>query len=106
MNSMSTNSSLGNCLMILATLSSGQICLPYDVGSYFSPKIAATYNIDKDLSSWQDEAFAVSSGYTILNEDSERLQIIINFSKKLIEKSANLDSEYVDIVNDNFWSLI
>ena len=55
---------------------------------------------------WKDGAFSFSSGYKIIDEDSERLQIIINFSKRLIEKSVNIDSEFVDIVNDNFWNLI
>ena len=45
-----------------------------------------------------------------LREDIQKnenyYEIIINFSKYLVEKSKNIDSEFVDIVNDHFWDLI
>ena len=36
----------------------------------------------------------------------EKLQTIIDFSKKVLQNTKDIDSEFVDIVNDNFWELI
>lgn len=41
-----------------------------------------------------------------LNEDKEKLQTIIDFSNKVLQNTKNIDSEFVKIVNDNFWELI
>lgn len=36
----------------------------------------------------------------------EKEKIIIDFSQKLINNMIDIDSEYVEIVNNNFWDLL
>jgi hypothetical protein len=38
-----------------------------------------------------------------MNED---IEILIDFVKFLIDNSKDIDPEFVDIVNNNFWDLI
>jgi hypothetical protein len=42
----------------------------------------------------------------LTEEDSEKIQIITDFTKNLIEKSVDIDGEFTDIVNDNFLEII
>ncbi len=44
--------------------------------------------------------------YQLQDESMEKLQTIIDFSKKVLQNTKDIDSEFVDIVNDNFWELI
>jgi len=33
-------------------------------------------------------------------------EIILNVTKNIIENSSEIDSEFVDIVNEHFWELV
>lgn len=44
--------------------------------------------------------------YSASISDESQLQIIINVSKHLIMNSKNIDNEFVEIVNKNFWDLV
>jgi len=38
--------------------------------------------------------------------DDEKKKTMISFTNDLLKNSKDIDSEFVDIVNDNFWDLI
>jgi hypothetical protein len=103
---MGTNSnSTLTSLILLATISTSVVCLPYDTDSLI-PRTNANYVCYADVSDWKDSAFNQSGDYNLQFNHSSKIQTIIEFSKKLVENSVDIDQEYVDIVNDNFWDLI
>jgi hypothetical protein len=103
---MGTNSynSLAN-FVILATISSSVLSLSYDSDSLI-PKMNHNYNHQNNIADWKDNAFNLSSDYQIQNESLVKIQTIVEFSKKVLSNTKDIDSEYVDIVNENFWELI
>ena len=102
-----TNTSLTK-LFLFTTLSTSVISLPYDNAESLIPEINPNYENHMSLtdSDWRDNAFNNSTDYTLQTENSDKIDTIIGFSKKVIENSIDIDSEYVDIVNENFWDLI
>lgn len=100
-----SNSSLSN-LVMLATLSSSVISLSYDDSSNLLPEVEVQYQHHFNVADWKENAFNVSSDYTIQDEYAEKVQAIIGFSKKVLDNSTDLDSEYLEIVNENFWDLV
>lgn len=40
------------------------------------------------------------------DEDAIKMNALISITMNLLENSTNIESEFVDIVNDNFWDLI
>lgn len=99
-----SNSSLSN-LLVLAALSSTVICLPYESYSLI-PEVRYSYQYHVNIADWKDTAFNLSADYKIQDENSSKIETIVAFSKKIIGNSIDIDSEFVDIVNDNFWDLI
>lgn len=100
-----SNSSITS-LFLITSISTGILSLQHENYNIFNSNVELTYNQTPNIADWKDKAFNNSTDYTFLNEDNERIQTIINFSKKVIEKSTDLESEYVDFVNENFWDLI
>jgi len=68
--------------------------------SKYGPDLYPKYYED-----WNHNAFK-SDNYNFNYEDSEKINTIITFAKNLLENSKNIESDFVDIVNDNFWDLI
>lgn len=101
----SSNSSLTN-LVVLAALSSTVVSLSYDDSTSLIPEVKPEYESHVNLSDWKDGAFNISTDYTIQDDYTEKIQSILNFSKKILDNSKDLDSEYVDIVNENFWDIV
>ena len=94
-------------LVLLATVSSSSVLsLPYDSASLI-PSLTASYKCNESILDWKDRAFNTTTDYHYSsNEYIVKAQVIIEFSRKVIENSVEIDEEFVDIVNDNFWELI
>ena len=99
-----TYNSLAN-IVLLATISSSVISLSYDSDNLI-PKMNHNYSFQNNIADWKDFAFNQSVEYQLQDESMEKLQTIIDFSKKVLQNTKDIDSEFVDIVNDNFWELI
>jgi hypothetical protein len=100
-----SNSTLTN-LMLLATISSSVISLSYDSPDSLMPMHEATYTHMINIAEWKDNAFNTLPDYSLPNEEQEKIQTIIGFSHQVLSNSTDIESEYVDIVNENFWDLI
>ena len=100
-----SNSSLSN-LIVLATLSSSVVSLPYEDFTSPIPDSKTDYSRQMMSGDWKDNAFVESTDYSIKNDVAERIQTILNFSKNVSYNSKDLDSEFIDIVNEHFWELI
>lgn len=100
-----SNTSLSN-LVILATLSSSVVSLNHETESYLTPHAKAKFEHYVNIADWKDKAFNESYNYSFHNEDVEKINIMTSFTQNLLENSKNIESEFVDIVNDNFWDLI
>ncbi len=103
-----TNVTIKN-LLLLATATFGT-----SVASSQSPENAEDlipergfkYEKPSSLSDWRDNAFNDLSDYSFKIDYQEKIQTILDFSKKIIRNSVDIDSEFVDIVNEDFWELI
>jgi hypothetical protein len=100
-----SNTSLPN-LIVLATLSSSVMNLSHEIESYLTPMHMATFEHHANIADWKDNAFNPSVDYSFHNENVEKINAMITFTKNLLENSKDIESEFVDIVNDNFWDLI
>lgn len=100
-----TNTSLSN-LVILATLSSSVVSLSHESESYLTPQYEAKFEHHVNIADWKDNAFNSSFDYSFHNEDVEKINTMVSLTKNLLENSKDIESEFVDIVNDNFWDLI
>lgn len=47
-----------------------------------------------------------SDSLKIIDDDEVKLRTLLNFANKFAENQKNIDSEIVDLVNDNFWDLV
>jgi hypothetical protein len=92
-------------IMLIASLSSSVLSLPYELSENL-PAIKPGYSHINDIAGWKEMAFNTPSDYSIINSDAERIQVIVDFSKNIIENSVDIDNEFVEIVNENFWDLI
>ncbi|MCK9450847.1 MAG: hypothetical protein M0Q90_04090 [Bacteroidales bacterium] len=102
---MLTNTALSN-LVVLATLSSSVVSLNSETESCITPQHEVTFEYQVEIANWRDKAFNHSSDYSFHNEDVEKINTLISFTQNLLENSKDIESEYVDIVNANFWDLI
>lgn len=100
-----TNTSLSN-LVVLATLSSSVVSTSLEAESYLAPMCEANFDYHIHIAEWRDNAFNKSHDYTFHDEDVDKINTMISFTKNLLENSRDIESEFVDIVNDNFWDLI
>jgi hypothetical protein len=100
-----TNTSPSN-LIIQETLSSSVVRLEYESESYFIPQIGTNLEYPEEIAEWKDRAFNESDYYNFQDEDVAKIDTLISFTKNLLENSIDIENEFVDIVNDNFWDLI
>lgn len=100
-----SNSSFAN-LILLATISTSVISLPYESKDSLLTNHEVNYNHMKSIAEWKDSAFNALPDYSTQKEDESKIQTIIGFSHKVLSESTDIDSEFVDIVNDNFWDLV
>lgn len=101
-----TNTLLSN-LKLTTPLSSSVSNMNLGTENYPTLQIPPKSEYSEDISSsWRDEAFNMSDIYNFHNEDNEKINTIVSFTQNLLENSQDIESEFVDIVNDNFWDLI
>jgi hypothetical protein len=92
---MGTATTLKGVFLLAALGASNTIApLPYQYNPIYASVIGKYYEI-KEL----------NENYRPFQEESQ-LEIIVNVSKHLIKNSKNIESEFVEIVNNNFWDLV
>ena len=99
-----SNSTLGNFLLLTA-ISASTIYIDQpenDLNMRINEK--GNYKLSEEFIGMEG-GNSSSRTYNSLN-DVDNLNTIIDFTEKIIQNSKDLDQEYVNIVNDNFWDLI
>ena len=104
--SNTTNSSITSSVIILATVSTSVLTLSYEEDRLTA--LSKLGHDDKNLLVVKSNPYyeEVKGDYLIDHDSSYKESTIVEFSKKLIDNSLDIDSEFVDIVNENFWDLI
>lgn len=88
----------------MTALSSAIIPLNYEWFDKIDPSIEVPFSYVPDKT-WNYNSISNEDIY--LNSiENERLKIVMNFSQDLINNSTELDYEFVEIVNNNFWDLL
>ncbi|NEW79844.1 MAG: hypothetical protein GZ086_10565 [Gelidibacter sp.] len=91
-------------LVLMTAISSAIVPLNYESYDKITPTVEAIYNSAPDRA-WQYNSISIGGNYVNVLEN-EKLEIVLNFSQDLISNSTELDIEFVEIVNDNFWNLL
>ncbi len=92
-------------LILLVTLSTSVLSLSYDAPDIL-PKEEINYSYEIAMPDLKDSAFNEIPSLSLNNDTYGEINTIVEFSKKLISNSIDIDSEFVDIVNEHFWDLI
>lgn len=87
-------------------MSSSVLNIDYLTGNLFPQKTFTGFHMQSELSDWKDLAFNFSTQYTILDDETEKINVMFQFSRKLMVSSIDLDSDIVDMVNKKFWDLL
>jgi hypothetical protein len=102
-----TNTTFGFLLFhYLWSKSSTVTDLPYDENPVYNLSTYGNYDVKKDIVDWDGKNAYKISDYDYINAEENRIDIIFNFAQKLIQNSKDIDSEFVEIVNNHFWDLI
>ncbi|SFD87182.1 hypothetical protein [Thermophagus xiamenensis] len=99
------NTSLSN-LAIWATFSSSVVSISLEGESYLTPQFDVKFEHHVNIADWKDNAFNQSFDYSFHNEEIEKINTIISFTRNLLKNSKDIDNEFVEIVSSNFWDLI
>jgi len=101
----SSNSTLS--ILFFASVASATVTpLPYDINPVHTSYENIPYNVKKELSEWTIENMSSFSHFDLSYAEQEKLDTILEFTQKLISDSKDIDSEFVEIVNEHFWDLI
>ncbi len=91
-------------LVLFATINTSTICVPFD--SNMLPTCIPKYDPPNQINNWRELSLNNYPTSLSNNIELEKIDIIVSFSKNVIENSKDIDSEFVEIVNNNFWDLI
>lgn len=99
-----SSSSLPN-LLFLATISSSSLNIHVENYHTFNNyDISLEHKVN--ITDWKDNAFNSSVDYTFHNEDISKIETMLSITNTLLNNSEDIESEFVGIVNENFWDLI
>lgn len=102
---MGTSSNIRS-LILLSALSSSILPVSYEINRSITPSIEATYKFDK-ATTWDYREIDNKSNFELNNRiETEKMNIILSFSKELVDNLTEMDSEFIEIVNSNFWDLL
>ncbi len=101
-----SNISLSNLIVLVTTFSSSFINSNFEIENYLTPQYKMKLEHLDNIADWKNNAFNTSYNYSFHNENTEKINTMILFTKNLLKNSKDIDNEFVDIVNDNFWDLI
>lgn len=102
----STGSSTLTNVLIAASLGSTALSMPIAENWPYIPTSKSEISAHGLSFEGNDNVYEGHLEYRLVWEDSDKLQTIFNFSNKIIENTSDMDQEFLDIVNDNFWDLI
>ena len=101
---MTTSNSSYSFLFASLAVSSAVTLLPYDLNPEYDLPTNGQYDVTKEITDWNIDSSINLRDYTL--DESTEIDIMLNFSQKLASNSKNLDSEFVEIVNEYFWDLL
>lgn len=100
---MGTSSNIKN-LILLSAISSTVIPVSYEIKSNAEPTEIVSYDFSKKERIIYE---TLSDTYSIFdNNELEKTDIIVSFSQELANNLTEMDSEFVEIINNNIWDLL
>ena len=92
-------------LLLLATMGTSTLSIPFDY-NISNMKYEINYLNTFQPQELTETLFTAPSEYNSTMSNIEDIKEIINFSRKLITRSTDLESKYSDVVDKHFWDLI
>ena len=93
-------------LSIVLSLSSSMTNLDSDNNILEFDKMNKLDYIQDNIEDWREKAFNSTANYDLGKDDIDKFDTLVHFTNNLIQKSKDLDSDFVEVVNDNFWDLV
>lgn len=100
---METSTNLKS-LVLMTAISTAIVPFNYQNYDKIAPTTEVAFNFPPDKS-WHYNSISKEDSYLNVLEN-EKIGIIMNFSQDLIDNSTELDAEFIQIVNNNFWDLL
>lgn len=98
----STSKSSTRMLLIAAALSASAINHDSDYNFNFPDSSI----FQTSLSDWQEDRFGSYEDVVSNIELKAQFETILDFSKTLLNNSIDIDKEFIEIVDKNFWDII
>lgn len=98
---MGTNANI----LLYVTLGTASLTIPFDFNNS-SMEIKECSNLGLSIEDLTNTIFPSPSLYSSMIKDREDIDIIFDFSKKVINQSVSLEKKYADVVNKYFWELV
>lgn len=95
-------------LLLFASVAASSTVTPllYDANPIYHPTEAGNYNVNREITEWDNMNIYGLSQIDLTYAQEAKVDTIIEFAQKLINDSKDIDSEFVEIVNEHFWDLI
>lgn len=101
-----SSTTLKNFLLIATIGATSTLSIPVAYQETYIPHqnvAIADYNlVQNDSRNWADNY----DSYEYKNTDTIKMNAIIEFSKNICENCIDIESDFVEIVNANFWDLV
>src|SRR5690625_2833514 len=101
---LNTANSLKN-LIIMTTLSTS-VMSAYDAQLLVPEKNYSEPDRIDDVADMMDTVFDQPPQYTYHDENQSRFQAVEDFARKVHANTKDIDNEFVEVVNENFWDII
>jgi hypothetical protein len=101
-----SNTALSNLMLFVSIGSSSVVSLNYEINQPMIPENTPILENHYNIENWNNSIFATNSDYIVQDNNVTKISTILDFSKRILRNSKDLDGEFVDIVNENFWDLI
>jgi hypothetical protein len=97
------NITFGKNLLVASLIGTASMVLPFEHEiSYYEPTQVVRYKNIEDNELLNHDYFISNNSIS----ENDKIDIIIEFAGNLVNVQKNIEQEYVDFVNDNFWDLI
>ena len=62
--------------------------------------------VKDNIEDWREKAFNSTANYDLEKNHINKFNTLVHFTSNLVQNSKDLDSDFIEVINDNFWDLI
>lgn len=102
-----SNNNISGVFLYATILGGGIMNLPHSSDNIIPRENHQNTYRESHIEDWNTNKLEATTDFTLPNSsENHKLQTIIDFSRNLMDNSKEIDGEFVDIINENFWDLV